>query len=205
MRKGKIFLPLVALAIVFVFAGLTYADDISDQIMDGKKFYDEGKYSQAIDELQFAVGQIQGLQMDELKKALPEPLSGWKGEETQGSSAPMGMFGGGLSVSRHYYKEDSDESIDIEILSQSPLLQSMMMFFQNPAFLASQPNSKLVRINGKKAIEKFSPQEKEGELSLILEGKTIIKVEGSNIPRKDILYDYMEKVGFDIIKKITAD
>jgi len=202
MRKRGVFL---ALAMVFVFAGLAYADEISDQIMTGKNLYEKGKYSQAVDELQFAIGQIQALQVDELRKALPEPLPGWEGEETEGASIPMGMFGGGLSVSRHYYKEDSDESIDVEILGQSPLLQSMMIFFQNPAFLATQPNSKMVRVKGEKAIEKFSAQEKDGELSLVLEGKTIISVKGSNITDKKILYDYMEKVDFNIIKKVTAD
>jgi len=202
MKKRGVFL---ALAMVFIFAGLAYGDEISDQIMTGKNLYEKGKYSQAVDELQYAIGQIQLLQVDELRKALPEPLSGWKGEETEGSGIPMGMFGGGLSVGRHYYKEDSDESIDVEIVSQSPMLQSMMMFFQNPAFLATQPNSKMVRIKGEKAIEKFSAQGKEGELSLILNGKTLVRVEGSNIADKKILYDYMEKVDFNIIKKVTTD
>jgi len=202
MKKRGVFL---ALAMVFIFAGLAYADEISDQIMTGKKLYEKGKYSQAVDELQFVIGQIQALQVDELRKAVPEPLPGWKGEEIEGLSASMGMFGGGLSVSRHYYKEDSDEDIDVEILGQSPLLQSMMMFFQNPAFLATEPNSKMVRVKGEKAIEKFSAQKKEGELSLILNGKTLVRVEGSNIADKKILYDYMEKVDFNIIKKVTAD
>ncbi|MEA1964397.1 MAG: hypothetical protein U9O41_04620 [Candidatus Aerophobetes bacterium] len=202
MRKRGV---LVALAVVFIFAGLVYADDISEQIITAKKLYEEGKYSQAVEELQFTIGQIQSLQVDQLKKALPEPLTGWKGEEAKGSIAPMGMLGGGgLSVSRYYYKEDSDESIHIEILGQSPLLQSIMMYFQNPAFLASEPNSKLVRVDGKKAVEKFSPQGKEGELSLILEGKTIVRVEGSNISKKDILYEYMKKVDFETIKKVTG-
>ncbi len=202
MKKGVIVLAVVILGLMGM-AGAR-ADEISDTIERAKKLYQEKKYSEAVDELQFVVGQIQNLQAEQLKKLLPDPLAGWTAEEASASAAPMGFFGGGVTASRAYHKEDTGEFIEIEILTESPLLQTVMMFLTNPMMLAGEPNAKLVRVKGEKAVEKFSAKDKEGELSLILEGKTLITVKGSEITDKNILYKYMEKMDFGAIKKTIA-
>lgn len=202
MKKGVIVLAVVILGLMGM-AGAR-ADEISDTIERAKTLYQQGKYSEASSELQFVVGQIQNLQAEQLKKLLPDPLPGWTAEEASASAAPMGIFGGGISVSKTYNKEDTGESIEIQIITQSPLLQTVMMWLTNPMMLAAEPNAKLVRVKGEKAVEKFSAQDKEGELSLILEGKTLITVTGSEISDKNILYKYMEKIDFGAIKKTTA-
>jgi hypothetical protein len=202
MKKAAV----VLLAVILGLVGITgaWADEISETIERAKKLYQEGKYSEASSELQFAVNQIQNLQAEQLKKLLPNPLSGWTAEEASASAAPMGFFGGGVTTSKTYNKEDTGESIEIKIVTESPLLQTVMMFLTNPAMLAGQPGTKLVRVKGEKALEKFSAQDKEGELSLILEGKTLITVKGSEITDKNILYKYMEKIDFGAIKKAIA-
>jgi len=202
MKKGVIVLLVVILGLMGM-AGAR-ADEISDTIERAKTLYQEGKYSEASSELQFVVGQIQNLQAEQLKKLLPDPLAGWTAEEATASTAPMGFFGGGVSASKTYNKEDTGESIEIQIITQSPLLQTVMMWLTNPMMLAAEPNAKLVRVKGEKAVEKFSAQDKEGELSLILEGKTLITVTGSEISDKNILYKYMEKMDFGAIKKTIA-
>jgi len=202
MKKGVIVLLVVILGLMGM-AGAR-ADEISDTIERAKTLYQEGKYSEASSELQFVVGQIQNLQAEQLKKLLPDPLAGWTAEEATASTAPMGFFGGGVTANKTYNKEDTGESIEIQIITQSPLLQTVMMWLTNPMMLAAEPNAKLVRVKGEKAVEKFSAQDKEGELSLILEGKTLITVTGSEISDKNILYKYMEKMDFGAIKKTIA-
>jgi len=202
MKKAVIALLVVILG--FMGMAGARADEISDIIERGKKLYQEGKYSEASSELQYAVSQIQNLQAEQLRKLLPDPLPGWTAEEASASAAPMGFFGGGITASKTYNKEATGEFIEIQILTESPLLQTVMMFLTNPMMLAGQPGTKLVRVKGEKALEKFSPQDKEGELSLILEGKTLITVKGSKITDKNILYKYMEKIDFDAVKKTTA-
>ncbi len=199
MRKAVVVLLVVILA--FMWAQGALADEISDTIEEAKELYLEGKYSEASSELQFAVNQIQNLQAEQLKKLLPDALAGWEAEEGTASIGAMGFFGGGLTVSRTYRKEDTGESIEIQILTDSPLLQSMLMFLTNPMMSAGQPDTKLVRIRKEKAIEKFSAQRKDGELSVVLEGKTLITVKGRRITDKDILYEYMEMVDFEAVKK----
>jgi len=199
MKKAVIVLLVVILGLMGM-AGAR-ADEISDIIERGKKLYREGKYSEASSELQYAVSQIQNLQAEELKKLFPEPLPGWTAEEASASAAAMGLFGGGITASRTYKKEDTGESIEIQIITQSPLLQTVMMLLANPAMLAGQPDTKLVRVKGEKAIEKFSAKGKKGELSLILEGNTLITVKGRKITDKNVLHQYMEKIDFEVMKK----
>ena len=202
MKKAVVVLVVVILGLIGM-AG-AWADEISDTIERAKTLYQEGKYSEASSELQFVVGQIQNLQAEQLKKLLPDPLPEWTAEEATASTGPMGIFGGGISVSKTYNKEDTGESIEIQIVTQSPLLQTVMMFLTNPMMLAGEPDAKLVRVKGEKAVEKFSSKDKEGELSLILEGKTLVTVTGSEITDKNILYKYMEKMDFGAIKKTIA-
>lgn len=202
MKKAAIVLLVVTLG--FIGMAGAWADEISDTIERAKKLYQEKKYSEAVSELQFAAGQIQNLQAEQLKKLLPDPLPKWTAQEASASAAPMGFFGGGVTASRTYNREDTGESIEVEILTESPLLQTVMMFLTNPMMLAGQPDTKLVRVKGEKALEKFSAQDKEGELSVVLEGRTLITVKGSEITDKNILYKYMEKMDFGTIKKTIA-
>jgi len=202
MRKAVVVLLVVILG--FMWAQTVLADEISDTIERAQELYREGKYSEASSELQWAVNLIQNLQAEQLKELMPDPLTGWEAEEATASIGAMGFFGGGLSVSRTYRKEDTRESIEIQILTESPLLQSMMMFLTNPMMSAGQPDTKLVRIKGEKAVEKFSAQRKDGELSVVLEGKTLITVKGQRITDKEILHKYMEIVDFEAVKKALA-
>ena len=202
MRKTGV--VLLAAALVLIWAQAAFADEISDTIERGKELYQEGKYSEASSELQFAVGQIQNVQAEQLKQLLPAPLPGWTAEEASASAAAMGLFGGGVTASRVYRKEGADEYIEIEILSESPLLQTVLMFLTNPMMASAQPDTKLVRIKGEKGLEKFSAQDEDGELSVVLDGKTLLTVRGSRITDKDILYEYMEAIDFGQVRKALA-
>ncbi|MEE9192144.1 MAG: hypothetical protein V3U04_05975 [Candidatus Aerophobetes bacterium] len=203
MRKTGV--VLLAAALVLVWAQAAWGqDEISDTIERGKELYQEGKYSEASSELQFAVGQIQNLQAEQLKQLLPDPLPGWTAEEASASAAAMGLFGGGVTASRTYRKEGTDEYIEIEILSESPLLQTVLMFLTNPMMASAQPDTKLVRIKGEKGLEKFSAQDEDGELSVVLDGKTLLTVRGSRITDKDILYEYVDAVDFEQVRKALA-
>jgi len=199
---------VVILALVLVVSAC--ADEVLEEIDYAREAYEEGSYSEAIESFNFVIAQIQSLQVDELRKALPEPLSGWTMEEQEGDAMGYGLFGlgSGAVVTRRYYKEDSDETIEITIGAQSMLLQQITMFLKNPALAAAQPNTKLEKkriegIAGRITImEEFSSEDERGKLSLTPDDKTLVIIEGQDISDKEILYEYLDGIDFDLMAEI---
>jgi hypothetical protein len=103
------------------------------------------------------------------------------------------MFGGGVSASRSYMKEDA--SVDVQIVTDSPMLQGMMMLFTNPAFAASD-GGKLEKINGRKAIVKYSAAEREGTINIMVVNRFLITIDGRSVT-KDDLTAYARAVDYD--------
>lgn len=180
------------------------ADEIADQIREGLKNYESGSYAEAIGSLNFAVAQIQEKQAGRLKEAFPPPLDGWKAEEASGQFAGAAMMGGGISASRHYYRDDADASVDIEIVTDSPLLQSMAMFLTNPALMAGQPGSKLVRIKGNKGLQKFSAEDRSGEITVMIQSRMLVTVRGSGMDKPDALTAYANALDYAALEKYLA-
>lgn len=199
---------VVILALALVVSAC--ADEVLEEIDYAREAYEEGSYSEAIESLNFVIAQIQSLQVDELRKALPEPLSGWTMEEQESEAMPYGLFGlgSGLGVTRKYYKEDSRETVKITIATLSVMLQEIAMFLKNPALAAAQPNTKLEkkRIAGKRItiIEEFSSEDERGKLSLTPDDKTLVEIEGRDISDKAILYEYLDGIDFDLMAEILG-
>ncbi|MBA7645863.1 hypothetical protein ES703_53622 [subsurface metagenome] len=197
---------VVILALALVVSAC--ADEVLEEIDYAREAYEEGSYSEAIEGFDFVIAQIRSLQVDELRKALPEPLSGWTMEEQERDPMGYGLFGlgSGLGVTRKYYKEDSGETIEISIGAQSIMLQQITMFLENPALAAAQPNTKLEkkRIAGKRItiVEEFSPEDESGKLSLTPDDKTLVTIEGWDISDKEILYEYLDGIDFDLMAEI---
>lgn len=192
---------LVIMMDIFTFPIASYADEISEQIKEGLEFYEKGDFSEAVNSLNFAIGQIQQKQAGGLKDVFPPPLEGWKAEESEGSFGAAPFMGGGVSASRHYYVEDSEKMVDIEIVMDSPLLQSVMMFYTNPAFFASQPGTKLIKIQGRKAIQKFSEGGDGGEINIIIGSRMLVAIKGQGLKTPDDMVKYAEAIDYTALEK----
>ncbi len=89
-------------------------------------------------------------------------------------------------------------------MGESALLQQLRIVIQNPGV---QPGTKLEvkRIEGKrrKIAETFSEEDMQGKLSLELEEKQIfITVEGWDISDKEILYEYLLAIDFELVLEV---
>ena len=84
------------------------------------------------------------------------------------------------------------------------MLQQLRMLIQNPGL---QPGTELEvkKIEGKrrKIAEKYSAEDMEGKLSLELEEAQIfITVEGWDISDKEILYEYLLAIDFELVLEV---
>ena len=192
LMVAGLFLVLIA----FSFSG--YADDIEDSIKEALQYYKSSEYKDAVESLNYASQLIQQKKGKGLESFLPEPLKGWSAQKASSQAAGAAMFGGGITVERKYTKDSS--SISISIITDSPLMQGMMMMFSNPMFAASD-GGKLERIGRQKAIVKFDPNSKQGEIKIVVANRYLVLIEGRETSMED-MKEYAKAIDFKKLKSL---
>jgi hypothetical protein len=188
----------VLLAIVLVASfGLAHADEVTDSIKEALQQYKNGEYSAAAGSLDYAAQLIRQKKGEQLQSFLPKPLTGWTARDSTSQAVGTAMFGGGISAERQYHKGSS--SVTITIVTDSPLLQSMMMMFTTPMFIVSE-GRKLEKIGGQKAIVKYNRSDKEGEINIVVANRFLVTVNGKKVSKKN-LTDYAMGINY---KKLAA-
>ena len=188
MRKTII---LAMLALMLAFS--VQADDVIDSINEGLDYYKSGDYSKATESLSYASTLIKQMKGGQLEDCFPEPLDGWKADAATSTAAGEALFGGGVTAERRYFQTDA--SVNIEFITDSPLLQSVMMMFSNPMF-ATSDGGKLEKIAGQKAIVKYNEDSKSGEIQLVINNRYLVTINGNSVS-KETLVKYAENIDFD--------
>ena len=174
------------------------ADEIIEFINEGLGQYKNGEYAAAAGSLEYAAQMIRQKKGDKLQEFLPEPLPGWTAEESTSQAAGAAMFGGVVTAERTFRKDSS--SVTVTIVTDSPMLQSMMMMFTNPMIMASS-GGKLEKIAGQKAMVKYNASNKSGEINLVVANRFLITVKGRNVSREDLI-SYATGINFDKLAKV---
>jgi len=200
LKRGKI--SLRGLIVLFIsvsifISGAVWADEVTDSIEEGIGYYKEGDFVEAANSLDYASQLIRQKRSGNLEVFFPDPLSGWIAEDIQSQSAGTGFLGGMISAKRTYRKNQS--SITAEIIVDSPVIQSMIMVLSNPAF-ASADGGKLTKIKKQKAILKYQPSGKNGEINIVVAEKYLVNIEGQNVS-KDDLVDYASAIDYQKLKE----
>ena len=194
-------LPLL-LAILFIGAPpalATAGDEVAESIDEAKEQYEQGDYGEAVDSLEFAIAKLREKQKGSLAEAFPPPLAGWAAADAQSEYAGMAVLGGGgVSASRKYTK--GGESVTVSFLTDSPLIQSMAAMVANPMIVSQDPNSSVTRIKGNKGIEKWEPDDKSGEITIILKNTMLVSVKGEGLANADPLRQYAGAIDYTALK-----
>jgi hypothetical protein len=197
----RLSISIMTLAAAFLFMSVVsspvLADDVTDSINEGLKQYGSGDFAGAVQSLDYASQLIRQKKGGQLEAFLPKPISGWKAEDAKSQAMGSTMFGGGVTAERSYVKGDSH--VNIKIITDSPMMQGMMMMFSNP-MLATSDGGKLEKINGEKAIVKYSNENKDGTINVVIAGRFLITVEGNDVARQDLIA-YAQGIDF---KKLAA-
>jgi hypothetical protein len=191
-RKLKMIAGQLALSVAVMSTPLL-ADDVTDSIQEATEAYESGDIAAAVDSLNYAVQLLQQKKGASLAELLPEPLDGWSADAAESASVGAAMFGGGLTAERSYRKDKS--SVDIQIVTDSPMLQGMMAMFSNPMF-ASSSGGKMTKINKQKVILKYDEAKKDGEIQIMVKNRYMVTVSGDNVS-EDELTGYVEAIDFD--------
>lgn len=185
----KILLALVTLTTLWTMPAR--ADELSDSLAKAQALYAQGKYTEAITELNFAIAQIQSKQMEQYETLFPAALPTWTADKIE-SQTGMAMMGGGISMSRYYHNE-AGASVSIAIMSDSPMLSGMMMAMGNPLLLGGK---KVISIKGEKAVDDWDNDSKSGKLQIIVDNRVLITIDGSSLEKKEDLLAYANAIDF---------
>lgn len=197
-HKWLVFVMMALLLCVGLSAS---ADEVTDTLDKATQLYQEGKYAKAVSELNFAIGQINKKLVEQYKETFPEPLSGFTGNEYDAEVASMAVLGGGMSISKGYDHTDGGR-VDIDMVSNSPMLSGVMMMFGNAMFLGD--GQELVTIQGEKAIRQWSAEDKSGELQIVVDSKVLITVRGSEVSY-DTVKAFAEAIDYARLKELVNE
>jgi hypothetical protein len=177
-------------------APVAAADEITDQIASAREAYEQKDYTAAIDDLNFAIAQIQEVINSQNATLLPEPLEGWSASEVENASGAMTMIGGGTNMTRTYQRDD--ERVEINLIANSPWVMGMMQMLSNPMLMAGNPNVKTYRHNRIKGMKETS--EGEVAVTLAVAGQIVVKVTGRNLATEATIEQYLDAMDFDRIQ-----
>jgi hypothetical protein len=187
---------LLLAALVIGASASTTADEIRDQINLGIEAYESKDYRLAIDELNYAVAQLQEKLNAQNANLLPEPLEGWTASEVENASAAMAMMGGGTNMSRSYRR--GAETVEITLMSGSPMVAGMLGMVNNPMLLNSSPDIKPYRYKRIKGMKKTTGGSIEVTLSVLGQIMYQITARGGS---EEVIKQYLDATDFPNIQQ----
>jgi len=196
--KRKLAGILAVVVGVMLIAVPTWADDVTDSINEALEYYKEGAYTDAVGSLNYASQLIQQKKGEKLESFLPKPLDGWKAEDATSQAVGAAMMGGGLSAERAYRKGNS--TVNIQIITDSPIMQGMMMMFSNP-MLAASDGGKLQKIGRQKAIVKYDAANKSGDINVVVANRFLVTIDGDDVTEDD-LKAYAEAIDYGKLSEL---
>jgi len=175
----------LSVAVATLMAASLLADDFTDNLETAKSAYAAGKYSEAIQALDYASQLLRQKKGEAVAKLLPPAPSGWKAEEAESEAASAAFMGGIVGAKREYSRE-SGGRVTIQIQSDSPLLQSLSMAFSNPIMLSST-GAKLETIKGQRCAVTHKAADKSGDIKAIVDNRYLVQIDGSEVSREDLV------------------
>jgi hypothetical protein len=194
----KIILGLAAgLAITLHCPALFADDEVLTIIEQAVTQYKNNDLADASSNLEYASQLIRQKKGEAMKSLLPEPLAGWESEPATSQALGAAVFGGGITVSRTYTKKPA--VITIDIVSDSPLLQSLVMMINNP-MIAGASGGKLETVNGQRAIVQYDEAAAKGEVNIVVENRFMVTLKGKKVERSQLI-SYAAAVDYDALAK----
>lgn len=114
------------------------------------------------------------------------------------------MFGGGAVISRSYREEGGRGTVDAQLMVDNPMAQGMAAIFANPALLAAQPDIERVRVGRDNAMLKWEAPRSAGEITLLIGGRVVARLEGRDLPGKEFLVDLLKAWDLARVREIAG-
>jgi hypothetical protein len=171
------------------------ADDVTDQINEALKAYQNHDTQTAIAALDAAANLMRQARAEGLKKLLPPTPPGWSADEAQSTAVGVAMLGGGITASRAYH--NGDQRVEVQIVTDSPVLQGLGALIGSP--LATFGGMKTVVIGGRR----MSYTESDHSYMTVVADKVIVRLEGNADTPDVTLKNFIDAIDFAAIEKLA--
>ncbi|HME24458.1 MAG TPA: hypothetical protein VKI44_24520 [Acetobacteraceae bacterium] len=169
------------------------ADDVTDQINEALKAYQNHDTQTAIAALDAASNLMRQSRADGLKKLLPPPPPGWTADAAESTAVSVAMLGGGVTASRVYH--NSVQRVEVQLVADSPMLQTVAALIASP--LGAIGGMKTVVIGGRR----MSYTENDHSYMTLVADKVIVRVEGNADTPDVTLKSFIGVIDFGAIEK----
>jgi hypothetical protein len=171
------------------------ADDVTDQINEALKAYQNHDTQTAVAALDAAANLMRQTRADGRKKLLPPTPPGWSADEAQSTAVGVAMLGGGIAANRAYH--NGDQRVEVQIVTDSPVLQGMAALIGSP--LATMGGMKTVVIGGRR----MSYTESDHSYMTVVADEVIVRLEGNADTPDATLKSFIGAIDFAAIEKLA--
>jgi len=190
--------PRAGIATLLLAAAIVsgaHADDVTDQINEALKAYQNHDSQTAIAALDAASSLLRQARAEGLKKLLPAVPSGWTADAAESGAVAAAMLGGGTTASRTYH--NGSQRVEVQIMADSPMLQGMAALLNSP--LAAMGGMKTVVIGGRR----MSYNESDNSYTTLVADKVIVKLDGNKDTPEPSLKSFIGAIDFAAIEKLA--
>lgn len=172
-------------------------DNVLSTIEEAVKQYRVGDYAGAASNLDYAAQLVRQKKSEKMKDLLPNALPGWQAGEASAQAVGAAVLGGGVTVSRDYTKGQG--SVSIEIVADSPVLQSVLMMINNPMF-AGAGGGKLETVKRQRAVVKYDNSKKSGDIYVVIGGRFLVTIKGDNVER-EAMVEFAKAIDYQALER----
>ena len=184
---------VAALLAATIAATDAHADDVTDQINEALKAYQNHDTQTAIVALDAAANLLRQARAEGLKKLLPPTPPGWTADNAETTAISVAMLGGGITASRTYH--NGDQQVEVQIVTDSPMLQSLAGLLNSP--IAAMGGMKTVVVGGRR----MSYNEGDNSYMALVADKIIVKIEGNSGTPDPTLKSFIQAIDFGALEK----
>lgn len=187
----------LVLSLLLLSAPAAAADPILEGITAAQQAYQAGELLKAGASLQRALDTLHGRLAEAFVPLMPAAPAGWQAYDAQAEA--MGIAGGGMTVMRGY--EKGQASLNASIILDAEAVKGVADILANPAALAAQPGMSRVSLADGQALLRWDPQDKSGEVMLVVGDQMLLQVVGNALDKPDILSEMMRSWNIPAIRK----